>query len=75
MMERSFHRHSGKDFSKPFSRFSEHGNGLGLWICYQIVTQLNGDIRAESSDSLTRFIITLPLDIPSDANNKSTLPD
>ncbi len=59
---------------EPFSKFSEHGNGLGLWICYQIVTQLNGDIRAESTDSLTRFIVTLPLDTQSD-NNKSTLPD
>ena len=46
---------------EPFSRVSENGNGLGLWICYQIVTQLNGDIRAESTDSLTRFIVNLPL--------------
>ena len=49
---------------EPFTRFSEHGNGLGLWICYQIVTQLNGSIRAESDAALTRFIVTLPLDKP-----------
>ena len=46
---------------EPFTRVSENGNGLGLWICYQIVTQLNGDIRAESTDSLTRFVVNLPL--------------
>ena len=60
---------------EPFSRFSAHGNGLGLWICYQIVTQLNGDIRAESNDRLTRFIINLPLDTHSDINDTPTLPD
>ena len=60
---------------EPFSRFSAHGNGLGLWICYQIVTQLNGDIRAESNDRLTRFIINIPLDTHSDINDTPTLPD
>ena len=46
---------------EPFSRFSENGHGLGLWICYQIVTQLAGEIRAESNDTLTRFSVTLPV--------------
>ncbi len=46
---------------EPFSRFSEHGHGLGLWVCYQIVTQLRGDIRTESDNDSTRFIVTLPL--------------
>jgi signal transduction histidine kinase len=46
---------------EPFSRFSENGHGLGLWICYQIVTQLRGEIRAESSADSTRFIVKLPL--------------
>jgi signal transduction histidine kinase len=54
---------------EPFLRSSEHGNGLGLWICYQIVTQLNGDIRAESADHLTRFIVGLPLDTHSDSDS------
>lgn len=60
---------------EPFARLSEHGNGLGLWICYQIVTQLSGDIHAESTGQLTRFIVTLPLDIRRDTNTASTLPD
>ena len=46
---------------EPFSSFSQHGNGLGLWICYQIVTQLKGTIRAETTSMLTRFVVTLPL--------------
>ncbi len=46
---------------EPFSSFSQHGNGLGLWICYQIVTQLKGAIRAETTSTLTRFVVTLPL--------------
>lgn len=58
---------------EPFSRFSEHGHGLGLWICYQIVTQLSGDIRAESTDRLTRFLVSLPLDTHRD--DTPTLPD
>ena len=46
---------------EPFSSFSQHGNGLGLWVCYQIVTQLKGTIRAETTSTLTRFIVALPL--------------
>ena len=60
---------------EPFLRLSEHGNGLGLWICYQIVTQLNGEIRAESTGQLTRFIVNLPLDTHRDLDTASTLPD
>ena len=46
---------------EPFSTFSQHGNGLGLWVCYQIVTQLKGTIRAETTSTLTRFVVALPL--------------
>ena len=60
---------------EPFSRLSEHGNGLGLWICYQIVTQLNGKIRAESTEHLTRFIVALPLETRRDTDTAPTLLD
>ncbi|MDP1531584.1 sensor histidine kinase [Rhodoferax sp.] len=46
---------------EPFTQFSETGNGLGLWICYQIVTQLGGTIQAESNPALTRFSVSFPL--------------
>jgi signal transduction histidine kinase len=60
---------------EPFTPFSENGNGLGLWICYQIATQLGGTIRAESAPELTRFTVTLPVDSPHDANAPQNLPD
>ncbi len=40
---------------------SESGTGLGLWVTYQIVEQLNGTIDVESSDLATRFIVNIPL--------------
>jgi len=46
---------------EPFVSGNEEGHGLGLWITYQIVTQLGGQIAAESRDGLTQFRITLPL--------------
>ena len=49
---------------EPFTQFSDNGNGLGLWICYQIVTQLGGTIQAESDTILTRFSVTFPLNSP-----------
>lgn len=46
---------------EPFSRFSEQGNGLGLWITYQIVQQLKGEIKAGADAGLTHFLVLLPL--------------
>ena len=60
---------------EPFTSFSEHGNGLGLWICYQIVTQLGGTISAESSNPLTRFTVILPLEPLHAATATPNLPD
>ncbi len=60
---------------EPFSSFSETGNGLGLWICYQIVTQLGGTISAESGPVLTRFKVLIPLDTAHDSPATPNLPD
>lgn len=60
---------------EPFTSFSESGNGLGLWICYQIVTQLGGTISAESSPEWTRFTVLIPLDPVNDTPAAPTLPD
>jgi signal transduction histidine kinase len=49
---------------EPFTQVSDNGNGLGLWICYQIVTQLGGTIQAESDAVLTRFSVSLPFTYP-----------
>ncbi|WP_265942024.1 ATP-binding protein [Dechloromonas sp. A34] len=45
---------------EPFACGQENGHGLGLWITYQIVSQLGGQVAAESHDGLTRFSISLP---------------
>ena len=47
---------------EPFSTLSEGGHGLGLWVTYQIVTQLGGNIsvRRESDDHMS-FTVKIPL--------------
>ncbi|MDP2809252.1 MAG: HAMP domain-containing sensor histidine kinase [Rhodocyclaceae bacterium] len=45
---------------EPFASGNEAGHGLGLWVTYQIVSQLGGQIAAESRDGLTRFSVSLP---------------
>jgi signal transduction histidine kinase len=59
---------------EPFTSFSETGNGLGLWICYQIVTQLGGTIVADSNPELTRFTVLIPLDTLHDPDPAQNLP-
>lgn len=53
---------------EPFSRFSEQGNGLGLWITYQIVQQLKGEIKAGADAGFTNFLVLLPLPGVKDGN-------
>jgi len=60
---------------EPFTSFSENGNGLGLWICYQIVTQLGGNINAESNTGLTRFTVSIPIDCAHATSPTPNLPD
>jgi signal transduction histidine kinase len=45
---------------EPFSPLSESGHGLGLWVCYQIVQQLGGDIHVHSEPEYTVFTVALP---------------
>ncbi|RRJ82823.1 sensor histidine kinase [Aestuariirhabdus litorea] len=37
-----------------------HGHGLGLWVTYQLVQQLKGEVVVVSEDGLTRFYVHLP---------------
>uniref|UniRef100_UPI0035936793 ATP-binding protein n=1 Tax=Thiocapsa sp. TaxID=2024551 RepID=UPI0035936793 len=46
---------------EPYPAGRPHTQGLGLWVCYQIVSQLGGSIRAETEGELTRFLVALPL--------------
>jgi len=46
---------------EPFVHYHTDGNGLGLWVCYQIVSQLSGSIEVTSDKKETRFTVTIPL--------------
>lgn len=45
---------------EPFLTGRETGHGLGLWIVYQIIRQLNGEIAVESGPGCTTFTIEIP---------------
>jgi signal transduction histidine kinase len=47
---------------EPFITGSGKGHGLGLWIVYQIVQQLGGDLSVESEPGSTTFSIEIPYD-------------
>jgi signal transduction histidine kinase len=49
---------------EPFATGREAGHGLGLWVTYQIVTQLGGEITVDSRPGDTRFAVALPLPEP-----------
>lgn len=46
---------------EPFVSGREGGHGLGLWVTYQTIHQLNGHIMVECPEGEVRFIIHLPL--------------
>jgi signal transduction histidine kinase len=46
---------------EPFALASGKGSGLGLWVVYQIVNQLGGELTVESKPGSTVFAIELPL--------------
>jgi two-component system, NtrC family, sensor kinase len=46
---------------EPFMHYQDKGNGLGLWVCYQIAHQLGGTINAYSHEDETCFITKIPL--------------
>jgi signal transduction histidine kinase len=46
---------------EPFTSTRAGGHGLGLWVTYQIVTQLDGRIGARNVDGQVEFVVNLPL--------------
>ena len=48
---------------EPFVHHNPTGTGLGLWVTYQIVQQLDGEIRVKSNGGHTRFTVQLPLEL------------
>jgi signal transduction histidine kinase len=47
---------------EPFTLAEGEGSGLGLWIVYQTVKQLGGELAVESRPGKTVFAIELPLE-------------
>jgi len=45
---------------EPFMTGHQGGRGLGLWVTYQIVTELGGTIEVDSGEDDTRFTVVLP---------------
>jgi two-component system, NtrC family, sensor kinase len=61
---------------EPFVEHRESGHGLGLWVTYQIVQQLGGEITATSDASITVFVVTVPFRKPDDNTSPiETVPD
>jgi signal transduction histidine kinase len=50
---------------EPFFTLSESGNGLGLWVTYQIVQQLGGRIVAKKEEEQMHFIVEIPVEAAS----------
>ena len=46
---------------EPFARHHAGGSGLGLWVTYQIVQQLKGELTVDSRPGSTRFRVELPV--------------
>lgn len=47
---------------EPFPSGKEKGYGMGLWVVYQIVRQLNGGLTVDSEPGCTTFRIEIPYD-------------
>lgn len=61
---RSLSKEQTEHLFEPFTNAGESGRGLGLWVCYQIVKQLGGNISVDSETAVgaarTRFEVALP---------------
>ena len=61
---RSLSQEQTEHLFEPFTNAGESGRGLGLWVCYQIVKQLGGEIAVDSTTvagiGRTRFEVKLP---------------
>ena len=49
-----------KHIFEPFHTDRPGGTGLGLWVTYETIRQLNGEITVESTREWTRFNVRLP---------------
>jgi two-component system NtrC family sensor kinase len=57
----SLNDHQLQHLFEPFAESRRKGKGLGLWMTYQLATQLRGHIEAQSQPGRTVFTVTLPI--------------
>jgi two-component system NtrC family sensor kinase len=57
----SLNDHQLQHLFEPFAESRRKGKGLGLWMTYQLATQLRGRIDAQSQPGRTVFTVTLPI--------------
>ena len=48
---------------EPFISDKKSGRGLGLWVTYQIVEKLHGDIEVSTGAEYTQFTLRIPIPI------------
>ena len=48
---------------EPFYSTNKYGNGLGLWVTYQIIQNLDGAITVKSKHQWTTFEVIIPISI------------
>ena len=48
---------------EPFTPSTNGGHGLGLWVTYQIVNQLGGQVNADNESDLIRFSVSIPIGV------------
>ena len=53
--------HLFEPFTSSTERDGKRSHGIGLWVCYQIVTRLGGTIAVERRSGMTHFDVKLPL--------------
>jgi signal transduction histidine kinase len=55
---------------EPFTTNRKKGTGLGLWITYQLVKQLGGQIDVSSEANLTHFSVSIPIENQQNTQDK-----
>ncbi len=62
--------------NRLFEPFSDEavGNGLGLWVIYQLIHQMNGSIDVQYSEGKTIFTVELPIPVETEEKYATSLP-
>lgn len=53
--------HLFEPFARSFTKGERKSYGIGLWVCYQIVVNLGGNVTVFSKAGITRFNVLLPI--------------